>query len=167
MEIALPLSMNITRKLLLQRKCYQLFKQFKSLLTNVTFVREQREPLALDIAPDGRVFWVDRGGTLRIYKPDTATVVTSARFPVTNDVEDGLLGIALDANFEETNWIYVYYSPPTPVENRLSRFTMDGDNVLWDSEVILLSIPVQRIECCHSGSLEFLLLLKIYCLTNP
>ena len=41
-------------------------------------------------------------------------------------------------------------------EQHLSRFTMVGDTLDVSSEKVLLVIPTQRDQCCHSGgSLTF------------
>ena len=123
-------------------------------------------PMKLDIAPDGRVFYTELGGTLKIWHPDTQAITVAGRLDVYRDQENGLLGIALDPNFEQNNWVYLYYSDPAtvPVDGtvggmqHLSRFTLDpvGETLIRDSEVVLLKVPHQRQECCHSsGHLEF------------
>ena len=39
-----------------------------------------------------------------------------------------------------------------PFDDRhVSRFELDGDELVLDSEVVLLEIPTQRRACCHSG----------------
>ncbi len=69
--------------------------------------------------------------------------------------ENGLLGIALDPNFATNGWVYLYYSPPTSTipspRQHLSRFTMVGDTIDRASEKVILEVPHQRNECCHSG----------------
>ena len=109
-------------------------------------------PMHLDIATDGRVFFVEREGTLKIYDPIEQTVSIAGQLAVTTAFEDGLLGIALDPNFEENSWIYLFYSPDIPVaKQHVSRFTLEDNSLDTDSEEILLEIPVQREQCCHSG----------------
>jgi glucose/arabinose dehydrogenase/PKD repeat protein/type 1 glutamine amidotransferase len=104
------------------------------------------DPMALDIAPDGRVFYVQRGGKLNIYKPVQQQTVQAAQLSVYTGGEDGLVGMALDPAFSTNNWIYLYYSPSasTTDVNRLSRFTMNGDTLDLASEKILLSVPAYR-----------------------
>lgn len=68
------------------------------------------------------------------------------------ELEDGLLGIALDPSFDETGWFYMYYAPEgDEPKNVLSRFTMVGDTFERRSEIIMLEVATQRDECCHSG----------------
>ena len=109
-------------------------------------------PMHLDIAPDGRVFYVERGGTVKIYSPEQRTTTVAASLEVTTEFEDGLLGIVLDPAFTDNNWLYLFYSPDTELPRQhVSRFTLDDDQLDLDSEVVLMEIPVQREQCCHSG----------------
>ena len=44
-----------------------------------------------------------------------------------DEAEDGLLGLALDPDFSDNGWVYMYYSQPgdKPV-NILTRWTLNG-----------------------------------------
>ena len=65
--------------------------------------------------------------------------------------------LAADPGFATNRWIYLYWSPAGDVpENRVSRFTLDGDRLDGASEKVVLRVPVQREVCCHeAGSLAF------------
>ncbi|TDC07407.1 carbohydrate-binding protein [Streptomyces sp. 8K308] len=123
----------------------------------VTLDDNTSNPMELAIADDGRVFYIDRNGAVRVVRTD-GTVVTAATLPVYTGQEFGLLGVALDPRFERNGWIYLYYSPAgdDPVD-RVSRFTVRRDDTLDPaSEKVLLEIDVQRDQCCHAGgALEF------------
>jgi cytochrome c len=110
-------------------------------------------PSALDVAPDGRVFYTQYGGQLKIYKPDTRTTVVAGTLPVYVGGEDGLTSLALDPNFATNRWVYLYYSPTGSAEvNRISRFTVNGDTLDLASERIVLTIPASRLsEPGHTG----------------
>ncbi|TQS07663.1 DUF1349 domain-containing protein [Microbispora hainanensis] len=112
---------------------------------------ETSNPMMLNIAKDGRVFYIDRLGDVKIIKPSGGTVL-AAHMNVFTANESGLLGMALDPAFDTNHWIYLYYSP-NGSENvdRLSRFTVTGDTLDLSSEKKLLDVPVQRAECCHHG----------------
>ncbi|TDC50404.1 PKD domain-containing protein [Jiangella ureilytica] len=113
-------------------------------------------PMELAVAPDGRVFYVELAGTVKIYDPDTGAVSVAAQIPVHRGNENGLLGIALDPDFETNQWLYLFYSAPSPEVQHVSRFTVDGDELDLASESVLLEIPHQREVCCHSaGSMRF------------
>ncbi|SDW73934.1 PKD domain-containing protein [Amycolatopsis xylanica] len=118
----------------------------------VTLDSNTSNPMELDIAPDGRVFYIERDGRVQIIKPDSQTTVTAATLNVFTGNEDGLLGITLDPGFATNRWVYLYYSPAgTTTRNVLSRFTVTGDTLDLSSERILLSVTTQRNTCCHAG----------------
>lgn len=115
------------------------------------------DPMAMDIAADGRVFYAQRGGALKVFKPSSQQTVTSGQLDVYTGGEDGLVGLVLDPGFATNNWIYLYWSPRTSTTdvNRLSRFTVVGDTLDLASERILLSVPAYRdrtyAEPGHTG----------------
>jgi len=114
------------------------------------------QPMELERAPDGRIFFIELAGRLRIWKPDTRTVTEAATIPAFTEQENGLLGFALDPQFATNQWIYIFYSPKEEPGQRLSRFTMQGDSLDLASEKVVLSFSTQRRECCHhAGSVEF------------
>lgn len=133
--------------------------------SRIVLTTAARNPMALAVAPDGRAFYVERTGEVRLWRPDTGRVIDALRLPVDTSFENGLLGIALDPQFTRNGFVYLYHSTPVrdpppangpPGENVLSRFTLRGDDRLDpDSRVDLLSVPSER-QCCHEGgSLAF------------
>jgi glucose/arabinose dehydrogenase len=123
----------------------------------VVLVENTTDPIELDIAPDGRVFFVEREGPIRVWRPDTKTTEMVGFLDVEMLNEDGMLGITLDPDFSENGWIYVYYSPSSAEpKNVLSRFTIEDNRIAPGSKKTLLEVPTQREECCHTGgSLAF------------
>jgi cytochrome c len=123
------------------------------------------DPMEIAVADDGRVFFIERAGILKVWNPKTKATTVVAKIPVFKELEDGLLGIALDPKFSRNHWIYLFYSAPEtgtdPAtgkigENRVARFTLKGDTLDLASEKILLRVATQREQCCHSaGSLSF------------
>jgi glucose/arabinose dehydrogenase len=114
------------------------------------------DPMQLDVAPNGRVFYVERGGAVKVWSPLTSSTTTIGNIAVTTLFEDGLLGLALDPNFASNQWLYLFYSAVDANEQRVSRFTLVGNQLDLGSEKIMLRIPVQRTNCCHAaGSLDF------------
>ena len=113
-------------------------------------------PMELAIADDGRVFYVDRNGDVKIILP-SGSVVTAGTIPVYTGQEFGLLGIALDPDFATNNHVFLYYSPTgsTPTD-RIARYTMSGNTLQLDTATTILDVPTQRDQCCHAGgSMEF------------
>ena len=138
-----------------------------------TLVTGMTEPMELELLPDGRPIWVERSGAIKVYDPDFEAVAEVHSMDVWTEFEDGLLGIALDPDFAQNNWLYLYYSPNGEESvNRLSRFKFSGNTLDESSEQVILDVPVDRNRCCHSGgSIEFggtgLLHLSIGDNTNP
>lgn len=116
----------------------------------VTLDDSTSNPMMVDVAKDGRVFYIDRLGDVKIIKPSGGTV-TAAKLDVFTANESGLLGLALDPGFDTNNWVYLFYSPTGENVDRLSRFTVTGDTLDLASETRILDVPVQRAECCHHG----------------
>ncbi len=111
------------------------------------------DPMEIDITTDGRVFIIEWAGVIKIWEPELGPVRVVGWLPVEKNIEDGLLGLALDPAFDDNGWLYIYYSPVTAGQkiNRLSRFRYDGEMIDMESEIAMLEIPVQRVQCCHSG----------------
>ena len=116
------------------------------------------EPMELEVLPNGNVVFIQRHGEVMLYDGVTKQANLLHKFEVCTDFEDGLLGVALDPQVEQNKQIYFFRSHPVDSMQIISVFTMDADYRSIDikSEKILLTIPTQRLECCHAaGSLEF------------
>ncbi|WP_299534682.1 ThuA domain-containing protein [uncultured Streptomyces sp.] len=148
------------------------------------------EPHGLVAAPDGRVLYIGRGGAdgsapvvtdwadpdvgkgvgqIHVYDPATKEVTLAGALSVFGNkgggeelvkVEEGLLGIELDPEFERNGWVYLHYTPHAKIDRdrrtairQVSRFTLDLATNRLDtaSEKVLLSWPVQIHSCCHAG----------------
>ena len=79
--------------------------------------------------PDGRVLHVTRQGQVWLHDPDTGLKTLAAELDVYQHDEEGLQNIALDPNFEQNGWVYMYYSPPlnTPVDDPATPAVNEGD----------------------------------------
>ena len=129
--------------------------------TKVVLEEKLDEPMELSVLNDGRILFIQRKGEVRLYNTKTKALKTIAKIPVsTNYVskegvssmgEDGLLGLNKDPNFAQNHWIYLYYSIPEAAKNILTRYELRGDELVLNSKKILLEIPTQREECCHTG----------------
>jgi cytochrome c len=124
-----------------------------------------KDPMELAVAPDGRVFWAERAGVVKMWKPDTQSSVVIGRIKVFDGLEDGMLGITLDPNFAQNGWVYLNHSLPETAKGadghksgiiRVSRYTLSDEQLDAASEKAILDVPTQRDECCHvGGSLGF------------
>jgi cytochrome c len=115
------------------------------------------EPMELDMLPNEDVLFIERRGAIKLFKKTENKTRLVTNFRVFSELEDGLLGLAVDPDFQKNHWIYLYYSPVGPEAiQRLSRFNFVGDSLERATEKIMLTVPTQRDECCHSaGSVEF------------
>lgn len=102
-------------------------------------------------APDGRIFILDRFGEILIYKPDEQYTVSAGVLPVYHEHEDGLVGMAVDPDFETNNKIYLHYAPIDFVGYRVSRFSVVGDAIDFSSEEIIIQWNTSRSALWHSG----------------
>lgn len=111
------------------------------------------EPVQMAELPSGKIVFIERYGAIKIFDPATGALTLAATLPVVHPPEEGLLGMAIDPNWTENHFVYFYYSPVSDeVVNQLSRFVFDENTGLdLASEKVLIKVPVQRQECCHSG----------------
>lgn len=109
-------------------------------------------PTAMQIAPDGRIFVCQQGGSLRVIKNGVLLPTPFVTLSVDPNGERGLLGIAFDPNFASNNFLYLYYTvASTPRHNRVSRFTANGDVVVPGSERIILELDNLSTATNHNG----------------
>ena len=124
----------------------------------VTIDDDTENPFELDVDQSGRVFFTERNGAVRIWSPETQQTLTAGTIPVYTGQENGLIGMQLAPDFEQSGWIYLAYSalPQSSLEQRVSRFKVVGNTIDMSSEQVILTWTHQRDECCHSsGSLYF------------
>ncbi|HEX2473539.1 MAG TPA: ThuA domain-containing protein [Lacipirellulaceae bacterium] len=114
------------------------------------------QPMSLEVAPDGRVFFVERGGAVKVYDPARGSTGVAGQLNTYSGAEHGMLGIALDPDFETNHWIYLFWSPAGGSDQRLSRFTLVGNQLDMASQKILLTFHTERSNTNHeAGSLAF------------
>lgn len=140
---------------------YEKARPEENRFAKVVLAEKLDEPMELTLLDEDRILFIERKGAVKLYKHSTQEVQTIATIPVSNKYvnqegvesmgEDGLMGLNKDPNFAQNQWIYLYYSTTEAPKNILSRFEMNGDELVMDSEKVLLEVPVQREECCHTG----------------
>jgi glucose/arabinose dehydrogenase len=130
-------------------------------------------PTAVAFTPDGRMLVTTKPGRLFVNPrgagPHTAALNFASTTPprVCADFERGMLGVAVDPEFAQNGFIYLYYtfnkfghttqecpqrSGNLPV-NRVSRFTMSGDTVNAASEIVLVDNIVSTNGNHNAGDL--------------
>ncbi len=120
------------------------------------------EPIELAILPSGNILFIERHGAIKIYDQNEQKTIVMDSIAVStqytdkdgkkSEAEDGLLGVQLDPNFEKNNFIYFYYSPAgDPPVNALVRYELKNEKLVRESKKVMLEVPVQREQCCHTG----------------
>ena len=117
------------------------------------------EPIRFAVAKDGAVYFAERNGVLKAAGADGSIRTlgkiqvnpTSDRLRISGNNEFGLVGLVLDPGFEYNHQLYVTYQPASPDVTNISRFTLANGVLDPGSEKILLSWPVQKNYCCHTG----------------
>lgn len=94
--------------------------------------------VAMEIAPDGRVFICEQGGTLRVVKDGKLLEQPFVTIPVEMNWERGLIGVTVAPDFPNHPYVYVVYVTDKPfTHHRISRFRAYGDVAVAGSEEIL------------------------------
>lgn len=132
--------------------------------TGVRYTVEQvtvaNYPVALAFAPDGRLFYTEKvTGSVRVISADgelqAEPVIT---LPTSAITERGMLGIAIDPNYEDNGYIWVaHISEPTArdlPENRIVRFR-EQDGVGSDPQVMFAAPLTNNALIHHGGNLHF------------
>ncbi len=112
-------------------------------------------PWALAFAPDGRLFFTERPGRIRVIVDGQLLAMPVAVLPAVTTAESGLMGLAIDPDFQENGFIYVMYTLRNPrgqLFNRVSRLTVSGDQA-GDEVVLVDGIPGATIH--DGGRLKF------------
>jgi glucose/arabinose dehydrogenase len=106
---------------------------------------------AIDFLPDGKMIFTERPGRVSVY--DFKETIVVGTLDVTEIAESGLMGIAVDPEFEKDKFIYVYYTYDSSegIFNRVSRFVLE--NALQDETILLDKIPSARFH--DGGRLKF------------
>ncbi len=112
-------------------------------------------PWDLAFAPDGRIFFTERPGRLRVIEGGRLRPEPVATIPeVVERGEGGLLGLALDPDFAGNGHLYLYHTysgSDGGLRNRVVRYTLAdraGARGLTEPRVILDDIPAAAI---HNG----------------
>jgi aldose sugar dehydrogenase len=107
---------------------------------------------ALAFAPDGRLFWTERSGTVRVWQNGAAkvfarvsTVTTEANGSYS---ERGLLGLAISPTFTTDRFVYAFYSDANRRTQHVIRW-YDCDGTGRNPKTIA-TLPSGG-DCCHKG----------------
>ncbi len=111
-------------------------------------------PSGFEIAPDGRIFILERTGTIKVYKDGTLLPTPFAELPSIAAGDRGLIGIAFDPDFAVNCYVYFYYTSASDLLNRLVRFNACGD-VGTDGPFVIYQTNSPSQELHVGGSIRF------------
>ena len=112
------------------------------------------DPTEIAVDGKGNVFVLERKGSVNYFNATNKTFTKIGEIKVNLGHEDGLLGIALDPNFNITNWVYILYTPDPHREQRVSRFVFKNHRIDLSTEKVIISYPIIP-ERHQGGSLAF------------
>jgi len=116
-----------------------------------TVAEQLQVPWALAIAPDGRLFFTERPGTVRVIADGQLLPEPVIQFeaPFVQEGEGGLLGLSLDPAFAQNQFLYVYhtYRDGDKIYNRLLRLRESNNRAVID-KILIDRIPGNRF---HNG----------------
>ena len=106
------------------------------------FMTDLDWPVAIALAPDGRVFYAERfTGNIRVI--ENGTLLAAPFYTFANrsaEVNRGLLGLALDPHFPASPFVYAYYtirdSESGPPHNRIVRLLAAENNGTFDRVLV-------------------------------
>jgi aldose sugar dehydrogenase len=102
------------------------------------------------------IFFTEKAtGNIRVLEGRELLPEPCATVPASSEGERGTLGIALDPDFGDNGYLYVYYTNEEPLENRVTRFVVDG-NTCTDPEHIITEIPALESTRHVGGQIEIL-----------
>ena len=116
-------------------------QEYSDLGVKVEIVAENLKiPWSIAWAPDGTIFFTERDGHLRTIQDG---IVSESIFSVdVGGVEGGLLGIALDPNFEDNHYVYLYYTYNDflSTKNKVVRY-VESNLSLSEDKILIDEIP--------------------------
>lgn len=114
------------------------------------------DPTGVTAMADGRILITIKSGRILVIK--NGAVLSTPLLSISNVDnwnERGLLTVVEDPNFATNRYIYVYYTyknPSTNISNnRVSRFTINGDVAVAGSELVLLNMNNLSSVGWHNG----------------
>ena len=107
---------------------------------------------ALAFAPDGRLFFAERAGTVRVWQDGTSKVFAKVSTVTTEQgggySERGLLGLAVSPTFQTDRFVYAFYSDTDRSHQDVVRWTdCAGEGT---GPKVIVQLPSGG-DCCHKG----------------
>jgi aldose sugar dehydrogenase len=109
---------------------------------------------ALAFTPDGRLFFTERGGRVRVRENGAIRDEPVLTLPVRETSEGGLMGLAVDPGWPGEPYLYTMYTyeGAQGLANKVARLRWEGDTARED-QVLLDDIPAAGIH--NGGRVKF------------
>jgi glucose/arabinose dehydrogenase len=109
-------------------------------------------PTALAFAPDGRLFYAERSGTVRVVQGGQPQAFASVATVTTESgggySERGLLGLAISPRFAQDRFVYAFYSDADRSHQDVIRWTDCAGR--GTAATVIIRLPAGP-DCCHKG----------------
>ncbi len=119
----------------------------------VTIAENLTIPWSIDWTPDGTIFFTERNGNLRVIE-DGVLVNEPILTLSVGGVEGGMLGVAVDPNYSDNNYIYLYYTYNEflSASNKVVRYVVT-DGTVTEDKVLIDGIPAGPFH--DGGRIQF------------
>jgi glucose/arabinose dehydrogenase len=107
-------------------------------------------PVDLAYVPNShKLFFTEKNtGAIRVILNGNLLATPCVDLDVMSDGERGALGLALDPNYHANHFLYVYFTKRSPLENRVTRFTVQNNHCI-NAHPIITGIP--SVSGYHNG----------------
>jgi len=121
-----------------------------------TFMTGLNQVVDMAFVPGSRTIFYDEKNTGRIRVIVRGHLLSQPcrDLDVVSDGERGALGLVLDPHYRRTHWLYVYFTKRSPLQNRVTRFTVI-DHRCTHPHPLVTGIP-SRAGYHNGGQLFFL-----------
>jgi len=130
-------------------------------ITSEVVVPNADFPITMEFAPDGRLFYNERDtGNVRVMMPDGQVLAKPfVKVDLALGTGWGLLGLALDPDFETNHYVYIYFTKPSGDKTArpvVMRFT-DAENLGANPVTIIDDLPEATVfgEYAVGGQMDF------------
>ena len=102
-----------------------------------------------------KIFFTEKdSGKVRVLNGRDLDTTACVDIDVNSEGERGALGITLHPQFKSNHWLYVYYTNASPVENRVTRYTVRKDRCTEANNIVT---GITSSSGYHTGGqLEFI-----------
>ncbi|MFI5172615.1 MAG: PQQ-dependent sugar dehydrogenase, partial [Chitinophagales bacterium] len=112
--------------------------------------QDLKVPWGMDILPDGRLLFNEREGNVNILSLETKEIKILLTRDIADRAEGGLLGLAVDPQFESNHYIFIYETAESG--NRIVRLIFENE-ILREDKIIVDGIQKKLFH--DGGILKF------------